>query len=394
MAKMKILKMQCKLEHNEGRTIDFVISSEAQDRDGDVIEAAGWELGNFLKNPVVLFGHDHGGLPIGRASNMRVEGGNLKASVEFATMDQNPLAESVFRMVKDGFLKGASVGFMPIEFERDGDGMRFTKQELLEFSIVPIPSNPEALVASKSINLAPVREFLVESLEDWQNTKHTMFATRKQVDRVAKAIGKAIGKDAITFSEAHADGTPVAEKDEAWNGAEQVKEADIDDLKVMSTFVDDVPEDDLGKSSFKLPHHRARGGHAVVWRGVVAAMAALLGARGGVDIPDNDRRAVYTHLAKHYREFDEEPPEFRHVEDQTLKDNWLVLDKHGRVKLHIDLITEDLDEIKNLLKDANIDMTKKFDGLNKQFDEVLSDMNRPAARQVKVLKIVRTKPQA
>jgi len=394
MAKMKILKMQCKLEHNEGRTVDFVISSEAQDRDGDVIEAAGWELGNFLKNPVVLFGHDHGGLPIGRASDMRVEGGALKASVEFATMDQNPLAESVFRMVKAGFLKGASVGFMPIEFERDGDGMKFTKQELLEFSIVPIPSNPEALVASKSINLAPVREYYVKSLEDWAHMKPNMFATRGQVERISKAIGKAIGKDAITFGQAHADGTPIAPMDEAWDGPAQIKEAEIDDLKVMSTFVDDVDEDELTKGSFKLPHHRARGGHAVVWRGVIAAMAALLGARGGVDIPDNDRRAVYNHLAKHYREFDEEPPEFRHVDDQTLKDNWLVLNKHGGISLHIDLITEELDEIKNLLKDAEIEVTKKFDGLNKQFDEVLSDMNRPAARQGKVIKIKRNKPQA
>jgi glutamine synthetase type III len=39
-------------------------------------------------------------------------------------------------------------------------------------------------------------------------------------------------------------------------------------------------------------------------------MATLLGARGGVDIPAEDRRNVYEHLARHYREFDEEPPEY------------------------------------------------------------------------------------
>jgi len=39
-------------------------------------------------------------------------------------------------------------------------------------------------------------------------------------------------------------------------------------------------------------------------------MGALMGARGGVDIPDGDRRGVYSHLAKHYRDdFDEEPPD-------------------------------------------------------------------------------------
>lgn len=62
-------------------------------------------------------------------------------------------------------------------------------------------------------------------------------------------------------------------------------------------------------SDLKLPHHRPSDG-AVVWRGVAAAMAALLGARGGVDIPGADRRRVYEHLARHYRQFDREPPEF------------------------------------------------------------------------------------
>lgn len=59
----------------------------------------------------------------------------------------------------------------------------------------------------------------------------------------------------------------------------------------------------------KLPHHRPQDGK-VVWRGVVAAMAALMGARGGVNIPAQDRRRVYEHLARHYRQFDREPPEF------------------------------------------------------------------------------------
>ncbi|MEM0050709.1 MAG: hypothetical protein QXW39_09290, partial [Candidatus Bathyarchaeia archaeon] len=61
--------------------------------------------------------------------------------------------------------------------------------------------------------------------------------------------------------------------------------------------------------SYKLPHHDIIDGRLhVVWRGVVAAMQALLGARGGVDIPAADRRSVYVHLARHYAQFDREPP--------------------------------------------------------------------------------------
>ena len=65
------------------------------------------------------------------------------------------------------------------------------------------------------------------------------------------------------------------------------------------------------KGAYKLPHHEVIDGRLhVVWRGVVAAMTVVNGARGGVDIPDSDKRKVYDHLAEHYREFDEQPPEF------------------------------------------------------------------------------------
>jgi len=63
--------------------------------------------------------------------------------------------------------------------------------------------------------------------------------------------------------------------------------------------------------SYKLPHHDIIDGRlVVVWRGVAAAMAVLMGARGGVDIPDEDRRSVYAHLARHYRQFEREPPSY------------------------------------------------------------------------------------
>lgn len=69
----------------------------------------------------------------------------------------------------------------------------------------------------------------------------------------------------------------------------------------------DPPRD---KQAYQLPHHEVIDGRLdVVWNGVVAAMAVVNGARGGVDLPERDRRPVYEHLASHYREFGEEPPE-------------------------------------------------------------------------------------
>lgn len=73
-------------------------------------------------------------------------------------------------------------------------------------------------------------------------------------------------------------------------------------------------EDSEDFGSYKLPHHDVIDGELhVVWRGVAAAMAALMGARGGVDIPNADRGAVYRHLAAHYIQFEREPPELVEV---------------------------------------------------------------------------------
>lgn len=67
------------------------------------------------------------------------------------------------------------------------------------------------------------------------------------------------------------------------------------------------------KVAYKFPHHWIRNGEIVtVDRGVFAAMGALLGARGGTNIPLLQRKSVYNHLAGHYREeLGLEPPTFK-----------------------------------------------------------------------------------
>lgn len=92
--------------------------------------------------------------------------------------------------------------------------------------------------------------------------------------------------------------------------------SDAQKTRIMAhyAFTTNMPPETFG--DLKLPHHKpsTSGVGVIVWRGVVAAMAALMGARGGVDIPDSDRRAVYNHLAKHYDEFGKEPPDYKFVQ--------------------------------------------------------------------------------
>ncbi|MBN1253984.1 MAG: hypothetical protein JXA50_01755 [Deltaproteobacteria bacterium] len=124
--------------------------------------------------------------------------------------------------------------------------------------------------------------------------------------------GEAEEKKVIPYKEA-----PKADEGDKWDGPKEVAAADVADLKVMCTWYDDEKPDIKG--SYKLPHQRQKDKY-VVWNGVKAAMAALLGARGGVKIPDDDRKAVYDHLAKHYKQFDKTPPEFKDYTEDELRE--------------------------------------------------------------------------
>lgn len=154
------------------RSIDFIVSTAARDRDGDIVMPEGWELSRYRENPVVLWGHNPM-QPIGRSLAVRVENGALMARAEFMPRETSELADSVFKMYAGGFLKAVSAGFMPLEMEPmqhedGGRGFMIRRQELWEFSCVAIPSNPEALVMarSKGLDITPAREWLERALDE------------------------------------------------------------------------------------------------------------------------------------------------------------------------------------------------------------------------------------
>jgi HK97 family phage prohead protease len=142
------------------RALQFVISTRGPDRDGDNINQRGWLLDNFKANPVVLWAHDYKALPVGKATEIGVRGDQLMATVQFVPAEIYPLAETVFQMLKAGFLRATSVGFRPLKWHTRADGIDFDQQELLEFSIVPVPANPEALIVSRGANPEAVRSWL------------------------------------------------------------------------------------------------------------------------------------------------------------------------------------------------------------------------------------------
>ena len=139
-----------------GGGTEFVLSDATPDRMGDVIEPAGWELRNFLRNPIALFNH-RADFPLGTWKNLRVENGALRGHLQLAPAGTSERHDEIRRLVQADILRAVSVGFRVIASEpltKDGRGVRFIKQELVETSLVSVPANPNALAVAKSLGIS------------------------------------------------------------------------------------------------------------------------------------------------------------------------------------------------------------------------------------------------
>lgn len=128
-------------EASDTGSFQVVISTADQDRQGESVDQAGWDLTHYKKNPVVLWGHDYYSLPIGITESIEVKDNQLVATGRFAPAEANPFAQQVRRLYDLKIVRATSVGFIAKEV----DGNKITKAELLEFSFVPVPANPYAL---------------------------------------------------------------------------------------------------------------------------------------------------------------------------------------------------------------------------------------------------------
>lgn len=184
--------------------------------------------------------------------------GGLQVSREYL---DTPRASEILASIRAGAINEMSFGFIPVRKDlshADGKSVRNLREvALLDTSDVPWGMNP---------------------------------ATR--------AV-----KGALPFKE-----NPTAALDAPWDGTAEIERAELTDLKLMCAWTTDAET----KASYILAHHRADDSHSVVWRAVAAAMASL--TSGGADVPPEARRAVYDHLAKHFEQFGEEPPDFALVE--------------------------------------------------------------------------------
>lgn len=158
------------------KSYTFCVHDESVNTYGFRMLTSGANLEEFRKNPNVFYNHDDWDMPIGRAENIRTEGGRILMDIVFDEEDDK--SRKIQGKVDRGFLRMTSIGTWPPEEVSEDTGLKIegqtgvtiTKWTLREVSICPIGSNHNALAmfdrhSGKRIDLND-RETLIRLMDD------------------------------------------------------------------------------------------------------------------------------------------------------------------------------------------------------------------------------------
>ena len=178
----------------------------------------------------------------------------------------------VFNQVKAGILRTVSVGFIPKTFKTSEDKKDIlADNELLEFSLVPIPANPRAVALAYKEGTISRKDakFMIESMNkesellqeeldnDNNKGKENKEMSDEDITKIAEALGTAVTEalapvvekiDAIAEA-VSADDTEDEETDTGTGDGTQGGEGDEDEDKKKSTKSNDEAKDGEGDQS-------------------------------------------------------------------------------------------------------------------------------------------------
>ena len=269
------------VDEAEGIVEAFTNTMGVVDADGDIVEPTAFNASIADNLPIpVLSGHDQGKL-VGKvvfAQPRLIEGDEYRLFTRMVMNMDTEAGRDAFSNVAGDFVREWSVGFnIPKESDVSQEGSdvstvvrRIANLDWVEVSSVIRGSSPSTeTVAAKSSPVTEEKGAIPSHLTAWVEDAWDGSLMR----------GRIKGGAAI--------------------------------LRAAHAWVDPEGDPEL-KSSYKYLHHHigrnGRGGAANV-RAITTALANLNARRTA--IPENDRRGVYNHLARHLREAGRKPSELR-----------------------------------------------------------------------------------
>jgi len=152
-------------------------STNSVDRDNDLVLAEIIDTKNFDKNPIVLYQHNWD-KPIGKVLKHSIDSRGMTVECEIYK-ELNPQA---FNAIKYGVLKTFSIGFLGKgRWDENTDLYIFEHVELLEVSIVSIPSNADSIFEMEKI--CENGQCLMKQLNSKHYTKTPEHTTPKTIPK-------------------------------------------------------------------------------------------------------------------------------------------------------------------------------------------------------------------
>jgi hypothetical protein len=170
------------------KSIVYTITSSSIDRYKEIVDPHGLDLTNFRRSKRTVFWNHDTDRPIGRSMWEKKKGETWIAKVEFAD-GVTDFATDIWKLAKSGFIGMTSIGFQPKSFEwralkdvkdlnppnvKDFDKemnlLIWRKSELLEYSVVGIGANPDAVQLEKAMSLVSgeMRHKLAEAVQEYR----------------------------------------------------------------------------------------------------------------------------------------------------------------------------------------------------------------------------------
>ena len=220
---MQIKTLKTYVEENAGGRIRAKLTTDSVDRDGEVLIPQGMNAKDYQQNPVLFYNHEYNN-PVGKVTNIKRVENAVVGDLEFAKRPDEYkgdfFPEFVEVLVRQGIIKGVSVGFVPEEngaraatkADRSKFGGRikrvFNRWKLLEVSIAPLPANQDALIQAVGKGIVTpmqVKAFCgVDIPETVQASAPQVTVRRKhwiklrepqsEEDQIQQAVNRAISK--------------------------------------------------------------------------------------------------------------------------------------------------------------------------------------------------------
>jgi HK97 family phage major capsid protein/HK97 family phage prohead protease len=138
----------------ERRIISGTATTPEPDRLGDIVEP----MGIKFKNPTPLLWQHRSSEPVGTVTFKKPTEEGMEFEARLPTVEEpgnlKDRIDEAWQSIKLGLVRAVSIGFRAIEMSfMDDGGVRFLRSEVLELSLVTIPANASATIATiKSID--------------------------------------------------------------------------------------------------------------------------------------------------------------------------------------------------------------------------------------------------